>query len=77
MGRVEGGHGYRTAPLKRYPSGLCLALAKVIFATSGIAPKCMDGSQDDIHPLAVHLEELYQKSEQTADGADFHRRQVV
>lgn len=27
-----------------------------------------------IDPLAVHLEELYQNSEQTADSADFHLR---
>ena len=74
MGRSEDGIGYRTAPLKRYPSALCHALARVIFAVSEIAPKSHDCSVDDISPLAVHLETLYQRSEQTVDGADFHLR---
>ena len=70
MGRSEDGL-YRTSPLKRYPNDLCRTLARLAVFAAEAAPRCSADAVDDIEPLATYLEEVYQQSERTSDGADF------
>lgn len=70
MGRSEDG-SYRTSPLKRYPNDLCRTLARLAVFAAEAAPRCSEDAVDDIEPLATYLEEVYQQSERTGDGADF------
>lgn len=72
MGRASDHNGYNTAPLKRYPPGLCKTIAKLayVFAEHG---EGTDSTMDDgLHALANDLETLYQTvGEGIVDGADY------
>ena len=72
MGRADHHPGYNTAPLKRYPPGLCKSIAKLayVFAEAGALTDPM--ADDGLHELAANLEGLYQTVvEGATDGADF------
>ena len=72
MGRASDHSGYNTAPLKRYPPGLCKTIAKLSFISAEHDEGTDSSAEDGLHDLASQLEGLYQTvCEGSVDGADF------
>jgi len=72
MGRASDHSGYNTAPLKRYPPGLCKTIAKLSFIFAEHDEGTDSSAEDGLHDLASQLEGLYQTvCEGSVDGADF------
>ena len=70
MGRMAG--GYATAPLKRYPPGLCRMISQIALHVSECAQACDPTAPDPLYPIATHLEEMYQTVQlDQEDGHDF------
>ena len=70
MGRL--GTGYATAPLKRYPPGLCRMISQIALKVSECAQACDPLASDPLFPISNHLEEMYQTVLlDQEDGQDF------
>ena len=70
MGRLAA--GYATAPLKRYPPGLCRMISQIALKVSECAQACDPLASDPLFPIANHLEEMYQTvNSDQEDGQDF------
>ena len=71
MGKLQSG-GYATAPLKRYPKGLCRAISRMIQVAGGTAattaPSSNDGLQQAVDALQTGYDCVHDNLE---DGADF------
>ena len=72
MGRATDHNGYNTAPLKRYPPGLCRTIAKLAYIFAEHGDGTDSTSDDGLHVLAYELETLYQTvGDGIVDGADY------
>lgn len=71
MGKLQTG-GYATAPLKRYPKGLCRAISRMIQVAGGTAattaPTIDDGLQEAVDAPQSGYDRVCDNLD---DGADF------
>ena len=71
MGKLQTG-GYATAPLKRYPKGLCRAISRMIQVAGGTAASTAPSNADGLQEAVDALQRGYDRVCDTLDdGADF------
>ncbi len=63
--------GFSTMPLKRYPHGLCTALAKMIHCGAHAIPTLSTTTTDEIYEIAEHFQTAYEVTREGEDGNDF------
>ena len=71
MGQISA-QGYSTAPLKRYPPGLCRTIAQMALRASICASPC-GLVEDGLWETAAHLEKMYTMVSHSADGQDYFK----
>ena len=59
--------GFSTMPLKRYPHGLCTALAKMIHRGASAIP-ILSSDDDGIYDIAEHFRMAYDTTHEGEDG---------
>ena len=62
--------GFSTMPLKRYPPGLCTALAKMIHCGAASIPT-LSNDLDEIYDIAEHFQLAYDATTEGVDGNDY------
>ena len=62
--------GFSTLPLKRYPKGLCTALAKMIHRGALSIPT-LSTDKDEISVIAEHFQLAYEATQDGEDGNDY------
>ena len=68
MGRTE--KGFATLPLKRYPVGLCKAIANALHRGLAAAPS-LSNDPEDIYAIAENFRIAYEATIQGEDGQDY------
>ena len=58
-------------PLKRYPHGLCIALAKMIHCGAHAIPTLSTTATDEIYEIAERFQTAYEATQEGEDGNDF------
>ena len=71
MGKTQSG-SYATAPLKRYPRGLCKAISRMIQVAGGSSSRTSPEVDDGLNEVVLALQKGYDEiTEEMTDGADF------
>ena len=66
--------GFSTMPLKRYPKGLCTALAHMIHLGASTSPP-LTSNADDIYETAEHFRAAYERIQEGGnDGHDYCKK---